>query len=56
MVVRIGELVHESTPDQAQDRAAAPAAAAGLSPAQIEARALAAIRREASRRERLWAD
>lgn len=55
MVVRIGEVSHEA-PTAAPAAAGAPAAAEQASPAELRLQVRAAIAREASRRERLWAD
>lgn len=54
MVVRIGQVEHEA-PAAAPAAGQAPAAEA-TSPAELRLQVRTAIAREASRRERLWAD
>lgn len=55
MVVRIGEVSHEA-PAIAPTGASAPATTDQASPAELRLQVRLAIAREASRRERLWAD
>lgn len=55
MVVRIGEVTHAAPPAAAAAAGDAPAAGQP-SPAALQVQVLAAIARERSRLERLWAD